>query len=53
MGKTGKTVYPKMFNLDSPFNMESNRLKNLRKKGNTVAAEHSEEFDSCKQPVLS
>tara|TARA_R110000796_G_scaffold17160_1_gene53046 strand:+ start:276 stop:512 length:237 start_codon:yes stop_codon:yes gene_type:complete len=45
MGKTGKTVYPKMFNLDSPFNMESNRLKNLRKKGNTVAAEHSEEFD--------
>ena len=22
MGKSGKTVYPKMFNLDSPFSME-------------------------------
>ena len=27
MGKSGTTKYPKMFNLSSPFNMESKRLK--------------------------
>lgn len=45
MGKSGKTVYPKMFNLPSPFNMESKRLNKLKKKGDKVAAKHSEEFD--------
>ena len=39
MGKSGTTKYPKMFNLPSPFNMESKRLNKLKKKGDKVAAE--------------
>jgi len=49
MGKTRKTVYPKMFNLDSPFSMEvtpiENKKSRLQKRGDRVAAKHSEEFD--------
>lgn len=45
MGKSGTTKYPKMFNLSSPFNMESKRLSELKKKGDEVAKEHSKEFD--------
>jgi hypothetical protein len=49
MGKTGKTVYPKMFNLGSPFSMEvtpiENKKSRLQKRGDRVAAKHSEEFD--------
>ena len=37
MGKSGTTKYPKMFNLPSPFNMESKRLNKLKKKGDKVA----------------
>ena len=49
MGKSGKTVYPKMFNLGSPFSMEvtpiENKKSRLQKRGDRVAAKHSEEFD--------
>jgi len=45
MGKPGKNKYPSMFNLPSPFNLESKRLTRLKKKGDEVAAKHSEEFD--------
>jgi hypothetical protein len=49
MGKSGKTIHPKMFNLGSPFSMEVTPLQNkksrLQKKGDKVAAQHSEEFD--------
>ena len=49
MGKLGKTVYPKIFNLESPFSMEVTPLQDkksrLQKRGDRVAAKHSEEFD--------
>ena len=49
MGKPGKTVYPKMFNLGSPFSMEvtpiENKKSRLQKRGDRVAAKHSKEFD--------
>ena len=49
MGKSGKTVYPKMFNLGSPFSMEvtpiENKKSRLQKRGDRVAAKHSKEFD--------
>ena len=49
MGKLGKTVYPKIFNLESPFSMEVTPLQDkksrLQKRGDKVAAQHSEEFD--------
>ena len=45
MGKSGTTKYPEMFNLSSPFNMESKRLNKLKIKGDEVAKKHSKEFD--------
>ena len=52
MGKSGTTKYPKMFNLPSPFNMESKRLNKLKKKGDKVAAKHSKEFDKMDPALL-
>ena len=49
MGKSGTTKYPKMFNLPSPFNMESKRLNKLKKKGDEAMKKKRENIDNKRE----